>query len=84
MGYRIVASVKSVKGTCNAGHQPGDVIPVSARDTAGMCGYLYHAAFPYILMLQYGGSFPWNDPDVVELGCPDDENLLTIVLRRVD
>ncbi len=83
-GHRIVASITAVQGTCNAGHKPGDAFDVSARNTGGMCGYLYHAAFPFILMLQFGGSFPWDDPDVVELTCPDTQNLVTLRLRRVE
>jgi uncharacterized repeat protein (TIGR04076 family) len=82
-GFRVVARVSRIKGTCKAGYNVGDEICISARNTAGMCGYLYHAAFPYILMLQFGGTFPWGDPDEVELECPDKENLLTIRLRRI-
>jgi uncharacterized repeat protein (TIGR04076 family) len=78
-GHRVQATVKCIKGTCNAGHKVGDVINPSARDTAGMCGYLYHAAHPTILMLQFGGSVPWGD--TVELQCPDTVNLLTLDLR---
>jgi uncharacterized repeat protein (TIGR04076 family) len=81
-GHRVVAHVVCQKGNCNAGHSAGSEIQVSARDTGGLCGYLYHAAFPYILMLQFGGRFPWGDPDVIELDCPDKENQVTIRLRR--
>lgn len=82
-GDRVVATVKCIKGTCNAGHKVGDVMDVSARNTAGMCGYLYHAAHPAILMLQFGGSVPWGVSDTVELQCPDTLNLLTVELKRV-
>lgn len=82
-GHPVRATVTCIKGTCNAGHKVGDVLAVSARNTAGMCGYLYHAAHPAILMLQFGGSVPWGAADVVELQCPDTLNLLTVELRRV-
>jgi uncharacterized repeat protein (TIGR04076 family) len=81
-GYPVRATVKCIKGTCNAGHKVGDVMDVSARNTAGMCGYLYHASHPAILMLQFGGSLPWGDKDTVELQCPDPENVLTLELKR--
>jgi uncharacterized repeat protein (TIGR04076 family) len=81
-GFRVQATVKCIKGTCNAGHKVGDVMDVSARNTAGMCGYLYHASHPAILMLQFGGSLPWGAPDTVELQCPDPENVLTLELKR--
>jgi uncharacterized repeat protein (TIGR04076 family) len=82
-GHRVTATVKCIKGTCNAGHKVGDVMHVSARNTAGMCGYLYHATHPTILMLQFGGNVPWGPSDTVELQCPDTVNLLTVELKRV-
>jgi uncharacterized repeat protein (TIGR04076 family) len=82
-GHRVTATVKCIKGTCNAGHKVGDVMSVSARNTAGMCGYLYHATHPTILMLQFGGNVPWGPSDTVELHCPDPINLLTVELKRV-
>jgi len=81
-GHRVVACVRGLAGVCNAGHRPGDRIEVSARGTGGMCGWLYHSAFPYILLLQFGGAFPWGDPDGIELDCPDRANRLTIRLER--
>ena len=83
-GHQILATVKSIKGCCNAGHKVGDCIQVSARNTAGMCGYLYHAAHPAIVMLQFGGAVPWGNPDVIEIQCPDTLNLLTLELRRMN
>lgn len=82
-GYPVLATVKSIRGCCNAGHAVGDVLQVSARHPGNLCGYMYHAAFPMILMLQFGGAFPWGDPDRIELDCPDKDNLLTIELCRV-
>ena len=84
-GNRIIATIKSVKGTCNMNHKPGDQMEISAHDTAGMCGFLYHDIFPYIIMLQFGGGFPadWGNPDIIELDCMDRENLVTVELRRI-
>jgi len=83
-GYPLVATVACIKGHCNAGHKVGDQIKVSARNTAGMCGYLYHAAHPAIVMLQFGGSVPWADnPGKVVIQCPDTENLLTLEVQRI-
>lgn len=85
IGYRVVGTIKDIKGTCSAGHKVGDQIELSAHDTGGLCGFLYHDIFPYVLMLQFGGSFPpdWGDQDVVTLDCMDKYNLLTIELRRI-
>jgi uncharacterized repeat protein (TIGR04076 family) len=84
-GYRVIGTIKGVKGFCNAGHNVGDQLELSAHSAGGLCGFLYHDAFPYVLMLQFGGGFPadWGDPDVIELDCMDKVNTVTIELRRV-
>lgn len=84
VGYRVIGTIKRIKGSCNAGHSVGDQIELSGHSSGGLCGFLYHQAFPYIIMLQFGGGFPseWGDPDVVELDCFDRANLVTIELRR--
>ena len=85
IGYRVVGTIKSIKGTCNAGHKVGDTFELSGHSSAGLCGFFYHDLFPYVIMLQFGGGFPpeWGDPDVLELDCMDKFNLVTIELRRV-
>ena len=85
-GYKVIGTIKSVKGFCNAGHKAGDQMELSGHETSGLCGFLYHDIFPYIIMLQFGGSFPekWvSDPDVVELECMDRFNVVKIELRRI-
>ena len=85
LGFRVVGTIKAVKGNCSAGHKVGDIIELSAHNTGGLCGFLYHDIFPYIVMLQFGGGFPseWGDPDRVELDCMDKWNLVTIELHRI-
>ncbi|MDY6917261.1 MAG: TIGR04076 family protein [Chloroflexota bacterium] len=86
VGYPVVGTIKGVKGNCSAGHKVGDKLELSGHDTAGLCGFFYHDIYPYLIMLQFGGSFPaeWGgDPDVVELECMDRANAVTIELRRI-
>ena len=86
IGYKIVGTIKSVKGYCNAKHKKGDTLELSGHNTGGLCGFFYHDIFPYIIMLQFGGSFPkqWTkDPDVLELECPDRYNVVKIELKRL-
>ncbi|MHA1209847.1 MAG: TIGR04076 family protein [Candidatus Freyarchaeota archaeon] len=85
IGYRVVGTIKEVKGVCSAGHKVGDQIELSGYNSGGLCGFFYHDIFPYIIMLQFGGGFPpeWGDPDVVELECMDRINAVKIELRRV-
>ena len=85
IGYKIIGTIKKIKGACYAGHKAGDQMEVSGHNTGGLCGFLYHDVFPYVMMLQFGGGFPpeWGDGDVVELDCMDKANAVTIELRRI-
>jgi uncharacterized repeat protein (TIGR04076 family) len=86
VGYRVVGTIKEVKGHCNAGHKVGDEIELSGHSAGGLCGFFYHDLFPYIIMLQFGGGFPkqWGgNPDVVNMECMDKFNLVKIELRRI-
>ena len=85
VGHRVLGTIKSVKGTCSAGHKVGDQLELSGYSSGGLCGFFYHGIFPYLIMLQFGGSFPpdWGDPDVVEIDCMDKWNTVTIELRRI-
>ena len=83
-GNRVMAEIIAVKGHCGWGHKVGDKFEISAHDTAGLCGFYYHDAFPYITMLQFGGGFPkeWGNPDVVVLECMDRANAVKMRLTR--
>ena len=82
--YKIVGTIKDVKGRCNVKHKKGDVIELSGHDSGGLCGFFYHDIFPSIITLQFGGTFPWSqDRDVVELECPDRHNVVKIELKRI-
>ena len=85
LGYRVVGTIKGVKGSCSAGHKVGDTFELSGYSSDGLCGFFYHGLFPYIIMLQFGGGFPaeWGDPDVIEMDCLDKWNLVTIELKRI-
>ena len=82
LGKKIKAEVIGLKGQCNAGHKVGDQFDVSCWNTGGMCGFLYHAIFPTLQVMQFDGSYPWGTDEAV-VNCPDSYNLLTIKLWRV-
>jgi uncharacterized repeat protein (TIGR04076 family) len=84
VGYRVVGIVKAVKGFCHAGHKEGDRLELDVHSSGGLCGFLYHDVFPYLLMLQFGGGFPadWGDPDSIEIECIDKANMVTLELHR--
>ena len=85
VGHRVVGTIKSVKGHCNAGHKVGEQFALSGHNTAGLCGFFYHDVFPYIIMLQFGGGFPveWGGTESVELECMDRTNAVKIELKRI-
>ncbi len=85
IGYKVIGTITGIKGECSWGHKIGDKFELSGFSNAGLCGFFYHDIFPYIIMLQFGGSFPkeWGDPDVIELECMDRTNAVKIELRRV-
>ena len=83
VGHRVMATIKEVKGNCSWGHRVGDSFEISAYDTAGLCGFFYHDIFPYVVMLQFGGNYPWGDTTVVNLECMDRHNAVRIELRRM-
>ena len=70
------------KGTCTAGHKIGDKFE-KPEDRNKICSAAYHTMYPYIIGLQAGGSFPWeDDPDVVTLCCPDYKNPVVFKITR--
>ena len=88
-GYKVTGTITNKKGICRFGHKVGQKFEVSARDTGGLCGYLYHTVFPFILMMQYGGRFAelhgWKEKgELLEFECPDIENAVRIKLSRED
>ncbi|MFX0060814.1 MAG: TIGR04076 family protein [Candidatus Hermodarchaeota archaeon] len=70
-------------GKCPENHQIGDKFSFP-EDGAKICTHALHTLFPYILALQSGGSFPWEeDPDSITLCCPDYNNPVVFKLTRL-
>ena len=80
----LIARVVSKKGACEAGHKVGDEFVIGNITPTGMCSWAFHAIFPFVTVLQFGGSFPWeNDADkVANIACPDAGNTVVFELRR--
>ena len=85
IGFRVIGTIKDVKGFCSAGHKVGDQIELSGYNAGKLCGFFYHDIFPYVIMLQFGGAFPrdWGDQDIIELECMDRANATKIELKRI-
>ncbi len=79
----VIARVISQKGTCSAGHKLGDEFVIGQKTSSGMCSWAFYTLFPFAEVLQYGGSFPWEeDPDKANVVCPDPTNPVVFELRR--
>ncbi len=81
-GQKITGTIKAAKGNCGWGHEVGDTFNLSCYDTGGLCGLLYYQVYPTLVMLQFGGHYPWGNPDSFSFECMDRGNAVTIELRR--
>jgi uncharacterized repeat protein (TIGR04076 family) len=82
--YKVVAKIVSQKGTCVAGHKVGDEFTIGDCTSSGMCSWAFYTIFPFATVLQFGGSFPWeNNADKAVVACPDLENTVVFELRRM-
>jgi len=81
--HQVTARVISQKGTCSAGHSVGDEFVIEEKTPPGMCSWAFYTLFPFAEVLQFGGSFPWeNDPDITTVACPDPGNPVVFELKR--
>ena len=79
----VIAKVISQKGTCAAGHKVGDEFVIGQKTPPAICSWAFHTLFPFAQVLQFGGSFPWeDDPNMTTVACPDPGNLVVFELRR--
>ena len=79
----VIARVISQKGTCTAHHQVGDEFSIGQQAPPGLCSWAFYILFPFAQVLQFGGSFPWEqDPNKAIVACPDAENPVVFELRR--
>ena len=80
----VVAKVISQKGTCAAGHKVGDEFIIGEMTPSGVCTWAFYTLFPFAEVLQFGGSFPWEeDANKTTVACPDPGNPVVFELRRV-
>ena len=78
----VIARVVSQQGSCAAGHRVGDEFVIGQQTAAGLCSWAFYALFPFAEVLQFGGSFPWEDePGKTTVACPDPENPVVFELR---
>ena len=87
--HDVMITVKSQKGHCEAGHKVGDqwIINKTVKTPEGLCCFAFCSLFPVAEVLQFGGSFPWEEakgtPDKATAACPDPENPVEFEIRRL-
>ena len=79
----VIARVISQKGTCAAGHKVGDEFVIGEKTPPGMCSWAFYTLFPSAEVLQFGGSFSWEEEsNKTTAACPDPANPVVFELRR--
>ena len=79
----VIAKVISQRGTCVAGHKAGDEFVIGEQPPANLCSWAFYSLFPFVQVLRFGGSFPWEqDRDKATVACPDAANPVVFELRR--
>ena len=82
--YEVVAKVISQKGTCSANQKVGDEFAIGESTPPNMCSWAFCTIFPFASVLQFGGSFPWeDDKDRTTVACPDSTNPVVFELKRL-
>ncbi|HDL07164.1 MAG TPA: TIGR04076 family protein [Desulfobacteraceae bacterium] len=82
IGNKVVAKVIDMKGQCTIGLKKDEEYELSVHHCGDFCGYFYHNVFNWVTMLQFGGTFPMGEPDVMEWVCPNSSNSVKIQLIR--
>jgi len=79
----VMAKVVSQKGTCATGHEVGDKFAIGQQTPPNLCSWAFYSIFPFAEVLQFGGSFPWEqDINKTTVACPDPANPVVFELRR--
>jgi len=79
----VIAKVISQKGTCGAQHKVGDEFVIGEQTPLNLCSWAFYSLFPFAQVLQFGGSFPWEqDRNKTTVACPDPTNPVVFELRR--
>jgi uncharacterized repeat protein (TIGR04076 family) len=81
--YDVIARVISQKVTCAAGHKFGYEFFIGQTTPPELCSWAFYTLFPFAQVLQFGGSFPWeDDPNMTTVACPDPGNPVVFELSR--
>ncbi len=79
---KIVVTV--VGGECQGGyHRIGDRWEIESLTPGGMCLGAWGAVFPYVMVLDMGGEFSWEDvPTKIQIHCADPKGI-TLEVEKI-
>lgn len=81
--YEVVIKLTRNNSPCHGGLKVGQEWVYNYQPPEGMCLFAYNSIFPFLITLQSGGKFPWQEnPDVLTACCPDPDVVNVFELRR--
>ena len=83
--YKILVTVKSVNGKCDAGLKVGDTFEIIGPKLiqGGICIPALGAIYPYVNAMKYGEPYFLEGKEVHESCCPDPKNPVIFEISRV-
>jgi uncharacterized repeat protein (TIGR04076 family) len=88
--YRIVARVSELRSEPHSKpcgyYKIGDEFDLAKdEERAKVCRWAYNSMFPFLSVLEFGGSLPWEpDPKKAFVSCPDPHNVVVFELERME
>lgn len=87
VSYAVEITVKEIQGggLCSYGLKPGHRWIIDSEETpARFCTWALQAIYPFVTVLRFGGSLPWeSDKDTALACCPDPHNPVVFELHRL-
>ena len=86
--YKLIAKVKELREDGGTGPCPmyevGQEFDLSKpEEKEKICKWAYHTMFPFLAILEFDGTIPWEpDPNKGLISCPDPHRVVVFEIRR--
>jgi uncharacterized repeat protein (TIGR04076 family) len=76
--------VSVVDGKCQGGHHKvGDSWEINSVTPGGICLGAWGAVYPYVMALDLGGEFSWEEvPTKIKINCPDPIGIILELMKK--